>query len=85
MDGIDGMQTARELRKRGCSSAIIFVTAFEDRVFDAFDIGAFNFLVKPVSAEKFSEVLQKAIESRSEPIANSSSVKIQSLYSDFIS
>ena len=70
MDGIDGMQTARELRKRGCSSAIIFVTAFEDRVFDAFDVGAFNFLVKPVSAEKFSGVLQKVIESRSEPIAN---------------
>lgn len=67
MDGIDGMQTARELRKRGCSSAIIFVTAFEDRVFDAFDVGAFNFLVKPVSAEKFSEVLQKAIESRETP------------------
>ena len=67
MDSIDGMQTARELRKRGCSSAIIFVTAFEDRVFDAFDVGAFNFLVKPVSAEKFSEVLQKAIESRETP------------------
>ena len=67
MDGIDGMQTARELRKRGCSSAIIFVTAFEDRVFDAFNVGAFNFLVKPVSAEKFSEVLQKAIESRETP------------------
>ena len=67
MDGIDGMQTARELRKSGCSSAIIFVTAFEDRVFDAFDVGAFNFLVKPVSAEKFSEVLQKAIESRETP------------------
>ena len=70
MEGIDGMQTARELRKRGCSSSIIFVTAFEDRVFDAFDVGAFNFLVKPVSAEKFSEVLQKVIESRSVPTAS---------------
>ena len=67
MEGIDGMQTAKELRKNGCTSAIIFVTAYDNRVFDAFDVGAFNFLVKPVSVEKFFEVLKRAIESRSEP------------------
>ena len=67
MKGIDGMQTAKKLRSNGCNSAIIFVTAFDDRVFDAFDVGAFNFLVKPVSIEKFSEVLKKAIESRIVP------------------
>ncbi|MBP5605752.1 MAG: response regulator transcription factor [Ruminiclostridium sp.] len=65
MDGLDGMQTALELRKNGCRAVIIFVTAFEDRVFDAFDVGAFHFLVKPVSPEKFAEVLKKAAESRS--------------------
>ncbi|MBR5089521.1 MAG: response regulator transcription factor [Ruminiclostridium sp.] len=69
MDGLDGMQTARELRRNGCRAAIIFVTAFEDRVFDAFDVGAFNFLVKPVSVQKFAEVLKKAIDSRNEPAA----------------
>ena len=63
MDGLDGMQTARELRKNGCRAVIIFVTAFEDRVFDAFDVGAFNFLVKPVSDDRFGEVLKKAIDS----------------------
>lgn len=69
MDGLDGMQTARELRKSGCNSAIIFVTAFEDKVFDAFDVGAFHYLVKPVSIEKFAEVLKNAIDSRTEPVA----------------
>ena len=67
MDGLDGMQTAKKLRQNGCRAAIIFVTAFEDRVFDAFDVGAFNFLVKPVSAKKFAEVLKKAIDSRETP------------------
>ena len=42
MDGLDGMQTAKKLRQDGCRAAIIFVTAFEDRVFDAFDVGAFR-------------------------------------------
>ncbi len=69
MDGLDGMQTAKKLRQNGCRAAIIFVTAFGDRVFDAFDVGAFNFLVKPVSAQKFVEVLKKAIDSRTEPAA----------------
>lgn len=69
MDGLDGMQTAKKLREDGCRAAIIFVTAFEDRVFDAFDVGAFNFLVKPVSAQKITEVLKKAIDSRTEPAA----------------
>lgn len=69
MDGLDGMQTAKELRKNSCASAIIFVTAFEDRVFDAFDVGAFHYLVKPVSVEKFAEVLQKAVMSRTQPPA----------------
>ena len=67
MDEIDGMQTAKELRARGCSSVIVFVTAYDDRVFEAFDVGAFHFLVKPVSAVKFIEVLKKAIESCTEP------------------
>ena len=67
MDEIDGMQTAKELRKRGCSSVIVFVTAYDDRVFEAFDVGAFHFLVKPVSTGKFLEVLKKAIDSCSEP------------------
>ena len=69
MDGPDGMQTAKRLRQDGCRAAIIFVTAFEDRVFDAFDVGAFHYLVKPVSVEKFAEVLQKAIDSRTQPPA----------------
>lgn len=73
MDGLDGMQTARKLRQNSCRAAIIFVTAFEDRVFDAFDVGAFNFLVKPVSAQKFTEVLKKAIDSRTEPVATATS------------
>ncbi|MBP3857849.1 MAG: response regulator transcription factor [Ruminiclostridium sp.] len=67
MNGIDGMQAAKKLRSKGCNSAVIFVTAFEDRVFDAFEVGAFNFLVKPIVIEKFCKVLKQAIESRTAP------------------
>lgn len=57
----DGMETARELRKRDRQMIIIFVTVTEDYVFQSFDVGAFHYLIKPLEEEKFEEVLQKAV------------------------
>lgn len=56
----DGMDTARELRRMGSQCILIFVTALADHVFEAFDVGAFHYLVKPFSDEKFHEILKKA-------------------------
>ena len=47
MPGKNGMETARELRKKNKITIIIFVTALDDFVFQAFDVGAFHYLVKP--------------------------------------
>ncbi len=62
MPGKNGMETARELRKKNKMTIIIFVTALDDFVFQAFDVGAFHYLVKPFDDRKFAEVLQNAIE-----------------------
>lgn len=61
MQGKDGMETARELRKRDKAVIIIFVTALSDFVFQAFDVGAFHYLVKPFDDGKFAEVLRNAV------------------------
>lgn len=61
MDGKNGMETARELRKNHPEMILIFVSAREDFVFDAFDVGAFHYLVKPFSQEKFEQVLKNAV------------------------
>lgn len=61
MPGVDGMAAARELRKQKKAIILIFITAIEERVFDAFDVGAFHYLVKPFSQEKFSSVLKAAL------------------------
>ena len=60
MQGKSGLETAKELRLIDRQLIIIFVTAIEDYVFQAFDVDAFHYLVKPFSDEKFSEVLRKA-------------------------
>ena len=61
MEGMSGMEAARVLRGRGCKAVIIFVTAIEEYVFDAFDVGAFHYIVKPFDKAKFFDVLRKAV------------------------
>ena len=60
MPGMDGMQAARQLRKNDSQVQIIFVTGAEEYVYDAFDVDALNYLVKPVDDEKLEAVLRKA-------------------------
>ena len=57
-DRPDGMALAKKLRERasGTQPVIIFVTGYERYVFDAFDAGAFHYLLKPVDEEKFSQM-----------------------------
>ena len=62
MPGIDGMGAARMLRSSGKKTVIVFVTALEDQVFNAFDVGAFNYIVKPFMKAKIIEVLNKAVK-----------------------
>lgn len=62
--GPDGMALAREIRGRtsGLQPVIIFVTGYERYVFDAFDVGAFQYLLKPVDEAKFAQVFARAAE-----------------------
>ena len=62
MSGRGGMETARELRQHDNDVIIIFVTAVEEYVFQAFDVRAFNYIVKPIDDIKFTEILRKAVE-----------------------
>ena len=62
MTGRNGMDTARELRKKDKDVILIFVTAVEEYVFQAFDVGAFHYIVKPINETKFMDVLRKAVD-----------------------
>lgn len=62
MPGKDGMETARMIRRNNKDMILIFVTAVEEYVFQAFDVGAFHYLVKPFSDDKFEEVVKRAIK-----------------------
>ena len=62
MEGINGMETAKAVREYDRKAVIVFVTAVKEYVFDAFDVGAFHYLLKPIGEEKFAEVFENAVK-----------------------
>lgn len=66
MPGTDGMRASRILRSNGKKTVIVFVTALEEQVFNAFDVGAFNYIVKPFSRNRIKDVVKGAIKQAKE-------------------
>lgn len=61
MEGMDGMETARRLKERS-DAILIFVTGVKEQVFQAFDVGAFHYLMKPIDPDKMTDVLKRAAQ-----------------------
>ena len=62
MPGMDGMKAARILRTMGNKTILVFVTAVEEYVFQAFDVGAVQYIVKPFDRSKLVETIKRAID-----------------------
>lgn len=61
MPGKNGMEIAKTLRRQHRDLLIIFVTALSEYVYEAFDVDALHYMVKPFDDEKLNQVLNKAI------------------------
>ena len=61
MPEISGMELARQMRDNRCESIIIFITSAEEYVYEAYDVEAFHFMLKPLNDEKLKNVLKKAV------------------------
>jgi two-component system response regulator AlgR len=59
MPGIDGVGVAQRLAGRS-RPQVIFCTAYEAHALKAFDLGAADYLLKPVRLERLREALQRA-------------------------
>ena len=62
MEGMGGIEAARILRQSGVDAVVIFITGIREYVFEAFDVSAFHYLLKPIEEQKFMEVLGRAAE-----------------------
>ena len=61
MEGANGIETARMLRERDEEAILIFITGIREYVFDAFEVAAFHYLLKPIEEQKFRQVFRRAV------------------------
>ena len=64
MPGLDGLELARVLRRFETPPAVVFVSAFETGAVGAFELKAFDYLMKPVSRRRLAEALSRVLEAR---------------------
>ncbi len=62
MQEMDGMKTAQLFRRKAFDKILIFVSSSREYVFEAYDVEAFQYLLKPVEDRKLKSVLQKAVQ-----------------------
>jgi DNA-binding LytR/AlgR family response regulator len=67
MPGLDGVELARVVSRFAERPQIVFVTAYEDRAVDAFELQATDYVMKPVRPERLAEAVRRVVRSGSAP------------------
>ena len=62
MKNINGIELAKRIRKDNNRAEIIFITSHFEFVGEGYEVDALHYLIKPISAEKLTQVLTKAAE-----------------------
>ena len=62
MNGINGLEAAREIRKLDSGLMLAFVTGYPDFVYDGYGVSALGYLLKPVKDDALSVVFARAQE-----------------------
>lgn len=59
MKDLNGMETARQIRKFDEHIMIVFLTGYAEFVFDGYSVGALDYIIKPATAQKLMELLHR--------------------------
>lgn len=62
MKNMNGIELAKYVRKDNNRAEIIFITSHVEFIGEGYEVDALHYLLKPISKEKLSQVLTKAIE-----------------------
>lgn len=61
MPGLSGLELAGVLSNFTNPPAVVFVTAHDDKAVAAFDVGAVDYLLKPLRAERLAEAVRRVV------------------------
>ncbi|MEV4259529.1 response regulator, partial [Spirillospora sp. NPDC049652] len=62
MPGLDGLDFTRLLAGFAAPPAVVFVTAHDDCAVAAYELGALDYLLKPVRRERLAEAVRRVAE-----------------------
>ncbi len=60
MPELDGIQTARRLRELANPPLFVFVTLHAEKAVEAFNVGALDYIVKPIEPNRIRETIERA-------------------------
>jgi two-component system, LytTR family, response regulator LytT len=71
MPGLTGFEVARKLLETGTRPSVIFVTAFDQRAIEAFEVNAVDYVLKPVDTSRLETAVSRARRRKgeTEPLA----------------
>lgn len=67
MNGISGMETARELRALGYKAPLVFLTSSPDFALESYDVEAAGYLLKPPRPERVAALIQRLLSPPDRP------------------
>jgi len=60
MPGLTGFEVARRLMESGTGPSVIFVTAYDQRAIEAFEVNAVDYVLKPVDSARLETAVSRA-------------------------
>ncbi|MBL0122439.1 MAG: response regulator transcription factor [Betaproteobacteria bacterium] len=78
MPGLTGLEVAAAMAEASPKTQIVFVTAYNQYAIDAFEKGAADYLLKPISRERLASTVQR-LKARAAPDANELAALVKQL------
>jgi len=69
MPGLGGFDVIRKLPLDGQIPMVVIVTAFDQHAIQAFQAGAIDYLLKPISQDRVAQTVERALKLRTRPAA----------------
>lgn len=62
MKAMDGMELARKLRQKNYHMPLVFATAYAEFAINGYEVGALDYLLKPINQEKLAKVFSTYLQ-----------------------
>lgn len=62
MSGMDGLELGKAIREENKDIVIIYITGYKDYALESYSIQAFNYIIKPITKDSFSQLFRDSIK-----------------------